>query len=133
MGYRKFKIIIAMILTLTISVGINAYALQKIEIVPAKYDTGAPATTLSNGSSVSMTSGKQVGYKVYFAESPSTLKIRLGCYAKSQATIEVWLDGVDTGVKIGTVVTEPTTAWTTLEYEIPFNTEAKGEHMLYVK
>ena len=135
MRYKKFKLKFAAVLiaALSLGIGMNAYALQKIEIIPAKYDTGAPARTLSNNTAVSMTANKQVGYKVNFSDTPASLKLKLGSAAVNKATIEVWLDGVDTGTLLGKIVTEPTSSWQSIEYELGINVPMKGEHTIYVR
>ena len=135
MRYKKFKLKFAAVLiaALSFGIGMNAYALQKIQIIPAKYDTGAPAKTLSNNTAVSMTANKQVGYKVNFSDTPASLKLNLGSSVNAKATIEVWLDGVDTGTLLGKIVTEPTSSWQSVEYELGINVPMKGEHTIYVR
>ena len=135
MRYKNFKLKFAAVLiaALSFGFGMNAYALQKIEIIPAKYDTGAPAKTLSNNTAVSMTSGKQVGYKVNFSDTPASLKIKLGSYETSQATIEVWLDDASKGTLLGTIITDPTASWESREYMLSIDVPMMGEHTIYVK
>ena len=135
MRYKKFKLKFAavFIAALSFCIGMNAYALQKIEIIPAAYDTGAPAKTLANNIAVSMTSNKQVGYKVNFSDTPASLKINLGCYKPSQATIEVWLDDASKGTLLGSIITEPTASWEKREYMLSIQVPMKGEHTIYVK
>ena len=135
MRYKKLRLKIAAILITALScgIGINAYALQKIDVIPAEYDTGAPAKTLANNIAVSMTSGKQVGYKIKFSDTPASIKINLGSYKPSQATIEVWLDDTSKGTLLGKIITEPTASWEKREYTLNVNVPMKGEHTIYLR
>ena len=135
MRYMKYKLKFALMLIAAISFGfcLNAYALQKIEIIPANYDAGAPAKTLSNNTGVSMTANKQVGYQVDFSDSPSLLNMKLGSSANSQSTLEIRVDDAASGALLGTVVTDPTTGWETKDYQLSLNTPIRGKHTIYVK
>ncbi len=127
---RKISFILIFCMVLTIINAGVVLAIQEVEFIPAKYSESNNPTINSNGTSLSLTSGKYAAYDVNFTDSPAYMILNIGTSEKYKSTIEVKLDN---SILLGTITAGTGDVWHSEQYSIDINQEITGKHKIYIK